>query len=91
MAIEAYCSARFTGVNMPHIDPLKEVKAIREMLGNPNNGIPPLINLDKASELLNQGDWEENVKKYMEEIKSVSPILKDPNQENKPINSNQNV
>lgn len=89
MAIEAYCSARFTGVNMPHIDPLKEVKAIREMLGNPNNGIPPLINLDKASELLNQGDWEENVKKYIEEIKSVSPILKDPNQiNNNPSNSN---
>jgi capsid protein len=74
MALEAYTSARFTGNNMPHIDPLKEVKAIREMLGDPANGIPPLINLDKASELLNQGDWLENLQKYLEEIKNLEPL-----------------
>lgn len=89
MAIEAYCSSRFTGVNMPHIDPLKEVKAIREMLGDPNKGIPPLINLDKASELLNQGDWEENFNKYLEELKLLEGVVKDPNQiNNNPSNSN---
>ena len=75
MAIEAYSSARFTGVNMPHIDPLKEVKAIREMLGDPSKGIPPLINLDKASELLNQGDWTENLNKYLKEIQILEGIL----------------
>lgn len=35
MALEAYAQCRFTGKNMPHIDPLKEVKAISEaLLGN---------------------------------------------------------
>ena len=32
-ALEAYSNARFTGSNMPHIDPKKEVDAIRKMLG----------------------------------------------------------
>ena len=76
MAIEAYSYCRFTGINMPHIDPLKEVKAIREMLGDPDNGIPPLIGLDKATELLNQGDWSENFKKYLEEIKKLEALPK---------------
>lgn len=77
MAIEAYCSSRFTGVNMPHIDPLKEVKAIREMMGDPKNGIVPLMSLDKASESLNLGDWEENFNKYVSEMEvflKKSPI-----------------
>ena len=56
---------------MPHIDPLKEVKAVREMLGDPANGIVPLISHDNASEQLNQGEWSENYLKYKEEIKSV--------------------
>ena len=83
MALEAYMAARFTGNNMPHIDPLKEVKAIREMLGNPALGIPPLINLDKASELLNQGDWLENLNKYLEEIKNLESLKPEiPNESN---------
>ena len=69
--IEAFTQCKFTGVNMPHIDPLKEVKAVREMLGDPANGIVPLISHDNASEQLNQGEWSENYLKYKEEIKSV--------------------
>lgn len=86
MALEAYTSSRFTGANMPHIDPLKEVKAVREMLGNPALGIPPIISLDQAAELLNQGNWSENLTKYLEELKSLEPLqkLKD---EPKPANS----
>lgn len=56
---DSFTNARFTGVNMPHIDPLKEVKAIREMLGSGLENMP-LISLDQATEQLNQGDWEEN-------------------------------
>ena len=71
MAIESYTNCKFTGVNMPHIDPLKEVKAIREMLGNPAQGIAPLISHEAASEQLNQGEWSENWVKYQEEQKTL--------------------
>lgn len=69
MAIESYTNCKFTGTNMPHIDPYKEVKAIREMLGNPSQGIAPLISHDAASEQLNQGEWQDNYLKYQEEEK----------------------
>lgn len=69
--IESFTQCKFTGVNMPHIDPLKEVKAVREMLGDPAKGIVPLISHDNASEQLNQGEWSENYLKYKEEIKDV--------------------
>lgn len=68
--VEAYNSARFTGTNMPHIDPLKEVNAVRKMLGDETT---PLMSLEQASEQLNQGDWDQNYKKYSEEIKTVTP------------------
>lgn len=71
IAIEAYCNAKFTGINMPHIDPLKEVKAVREMLGDPLKGEVPLVSHDRASELLNQGNWFENYKKFKEEDKNI--------------------
>ena len=89
MALESYSACRFTGINMPHIDPLKEVKAIREMLGDPANGIPPLIGLDRATELLNQGDWSENFKKYLEEIKKLEALPKP--KENDTQTENQNL
>lgn len=68
---EAFCNSKFTGINMPHIDPLKEVKAVREMLGSPAEGILPLISYDRASEQLNQGEWTENYTKYKEETKDI--------------------
>ena len=67
MVLESFYSCKFTGVNMPHIDPLKEVKAVREMLGDPENNIQPLISNEQADEMLNLGDWSENMKKYKEE------------------------
>ena len=81
MAMQSYSNCKFTGVNMPHIDPLKEVKAIREMLGNPNEGIAPLISYDQAAEALNQGDWAQNYAKFLEEdksiVKPVQPVVPD--------------
>lgn len=76
MLIEAYGCCRFTGVNLPHIDPLKEVKAVREMLGDETKGQTPLISRERATEILNQGEWSENYKKYKEESKKT-PELKD--------------
>jgi hypothetical protein len=73
MAMESYSNCKFTGVNMPHIDPLKEVKAIRAMLGDKSKEETPLISHDRASEQLNQGEWSENYIKYLEEEKIIEP------------------
>lgn len=72
--IESFISAKFTGVNMPHIDPLKEVKAIREMLGDQTKGQMPLISHDRASEELNQGEWADNFLKWKEEMKNYDAV-----------------
>lgn len=65
MALEAYAQCRFTGKNMPHIDPLKEVKAINEAL------LQNLISREQAVENLGYGSWEENFKKKLEEDKLI--------------------
>lgn len=65
MVTESYTQCRFTGKNMPHIDPLKEIKAVREMLGI--DGAVPLISREQATEMLNAGQWDENFMKSLEE------------------------
>lgn len=65
MVTESYSQCRFTGKNMPHIDPLKEIKAVREMLGI--DGAVPLISREQATEMLNAGQWDENFMKNLEE------------------------
>lgn len=69
MQIEAFSQCRFLGKNMPHIDPLKEIKAIREMLGT--EGATPLISHEQAAEMANVGDFSENYSKYLEEDKII--------------------
>ena len=65
MVTEAYLNSRFVGVNMPHIDPLKEVKAVRSMLGNDAD---PLISREQATEYLGAGDWNKNIEQYKVEV-----------------------
>jgi len=69
MTIGAYTKAKFEGVNMPHIDPVKEVNAIRKMLGDKYKDVP-LISLSKATLELNQGDWWLNYSEFEEEVQS---------------------
>lgn len=73
MALEAYFSSRFSGKKMPHIDPLKEAKAMRAMLGDDT---VPLISRDQATEALGVGDWNENFKKSLQESEII-PIPKE--------------
>ena len=68
MAVEAYFNARFTGKKMPHIDPLKEAKAIRAMLGDDTTA---LISYEQATEAMGSGDWNQNYKKHLEEKKLI--------------------
>lgn len=84
MALEAYYSCRFIGKKMPHIDPLKEAKAIRSLLGNQD----PLISREQATEMSNSGDWNSNYSKYKEESEQIEPE-KIRNQSE--INANQNI
>jgi len=61
MVTEAYTQCRFLGKDMPHIDPLKEAKAIELMLAL------KLISHEQAAENLGQGSWDENFKKLLKE------------------------
>jgi hypothetical protein len=68
MILEAYRFARFTGANVPHIDPLKEVNAERAKLGELGKNIP-LTTVEKATEALNGGDSDSNIEQFAEEFK----------------------
>ena len=73
MILESYAQCRFTGKNMPHIDPLKEIKAIREALGVLDTSA--LISREQAVEQLGFGQWDENFNKNLEEKKKI-PVEK---------------
>lgn len=79
MVTESYSQCRFTGKNMPHIDPLKEIKAVREMLGV--DGATPLISREQAVEMLNAGQWDENFMKNLEE-ENIIPKEEEDNSQN---------
>lgn len=70
--IDSFSKCRFIGTNMPHIDPLKEVKAVRAMLGDETT---PLITFDQASEVLNNGEFSENLIKFSEEKKQIDKLI----------------
>jgi hypothetical protein len=75
MAIEAYRNARWLGVNVPNIDPVKEVMAERLKLGDDTT---PLTDYDQATESLGTGDFSQN----MERIKKQKLLV--PKQEIQP-------
>lgn len=66
----AYRSSRFVGAPVPHIDPVKEVEAIRLKLGTLGAHLP-LINLEQATEELNGGDSAANLDQFGEELISA--------------------
>lgn len=70
MTIEAYSTCRFIGKKMPHIDPLKEVKAARAILGDDKT---PLASYERVTEDLNLGEWDENYTKNKEERSRLDP------------------
>lgn len=55
--LDAYRSCRFVGANVPHIDPVKEVKAEREKLG-PLGANTPLTTPSSSMERLDGGDFD---------------------------------
>jgi capsid protein len=73
MVIEAFRSARWVGAPVPHIDPLKEVMAVRAKLGD-TSGSMPLTTLEAATEALNGGEADENIEQYAEELMQVKKL-----------------
>lgn len=84
MVLEAFFKATFLGNKMPHIDPLKEAKAVRTMLGDDST---PLITYEQATSMLNGGDWRNNIEKH----KTESEIAPKPKEENNVISKNKNT
>ena len=69
MITDSYAQCRFIGKNMPHIDPVKEVKAARMILGD--NDQTPLGSREQVTESLNLGEWKANYLKNKEESKII--------------------
>jgi capsid protein len=67
VAIDAYTQSRWKGPTVPHIDPLKEVQAVRLMLGIQGESLP-LITMEEATDFLNTGDSDENMKQFKLEL-----------------------
>ncbi len=67
MVTESFRTARFVGAPVPHIDPLKEVKAIREKLGISGYTLP-LTTAADAVEELGGGEIEHIMDQYSEEL-----------------------
>lgn len=85
MITESYSQCRFTGKNMPHIDPLKEIKAIRAALGE--EGEDALISREQATEALGYGQWDKNFLKNLEEEKIIpEPKKEEEEKENVILN-----
>jgi len=66
MALNAYRTCRFTGPKTPHIDPLKEVKAVREALG-PLGANIPLMTVEQGVEILGGTDSDSNIEQFAKE------------------------
>lgn len=76
MTIIAYQFARFVGANVPNIDPVKEVEAVRKALGNDNI---PLMTHEDAVEFLGYGDFYVNTEKWKNEITKTELIPQSSN------------
>lgn len=67
MKLVAYRNARWIGASVPHIDPLKEVRAEREKLG-PLAANVPLTTVEQSTETLNSGDYQVIQDRFKQEI-----------------------
>lgn len=73
MIVTAYTQAKFIGDNVPHIDPLKEVQAERLKMGERGKNIP-LTTVEEATEALNSGDADSNIKQFANELKESEEL-----------------
>lgn len=73
MALEAYRNCRFVGASIPHIDPMKEVEAVRLKLGDKGKSIP-LITVERATEELSGGESDSNMEQFAKEYEMAKDL-----------------
>lgn len=78
--LKAFKNSSFDGVNMPQVDPVKEVKAELMKLGE---STLPISTREKVSKALGAGDWRNNVDRFKEENDHAKELLKKEEDENK--------
>lgn len=66
MKLAAYRNVRFVGDAVPHIDPYKEIQAIRAMLPKDMENLP-LITAEGAVEMLGNGDYKDVLEQFAKE------------------------
>jgi hypothetical protein len=74
MVLEAYRNCRFIGPLVPHIDPVKEVNAMRGKLGKLLEGIP-LQTIEQIMEELNSGDFGMVLEQIKEETEAMDDFM----------------
>jgi len=76
LVMEAYTQCRFIGKSIPHIDPVKEAKALRELLGPEFDNVP-LITGEQATESTDAGDFIEVQQQAERELSKTIFIVKE--------------
>lgn len=78
---QAFINAKFIGVTPPHIDPVKEAKALRIMAGSETDSIP-FATLSELLEKSHGGDYNETIDKVAEELEEARKLglIKEDNQ-----------
>ncbi len=70
---EAYLNCMFKGANVPHIDPLKEVNAEKEKMGESGKHLP-LTTQEKATAALAEGDSHQNTENFAKELEQAEDL-----------------
>lgn len=81
MLFEAYTKIKFNGPTVPHVDPMKEVKAERDKLG-PKGANIPLTSPEEAAMNLGGGDIDivkEAFEKQIEGFEATEPVVENQN------------
>ncbi len=74
MILSAYRHARWKGVDVPHIDPVKEINAIRLKLGKALDSFP-ITTLEKAAESADGNDYLTMLSQLKRELDSVAQTM----------------
>jgi hypothetical protein len=74
IAHEAADKNRFMGKSVPHVDPEKEARAERVLLGDAQDNIP-LTTLSDSTERLGRGDYEVNIEKATQDFNDAAGVF----------------
>lgn len=74
LAQEAANKNRFMGKAVPHVDPEKEARAERVLLGDAQDNIP-LTTLSDSTERLGRGDYEVNIEKATHDFNAAAIVF----------------